>query len=211
MAIGYLGNDCSRTQPPQRDMLAWEDCPLAYPEDVYARPRPRPPVLMPAPHQLRGMLQARKTRRLPVVAQKQSNCISCGQTSVAMTLSYLTGKDWTDTDVDAKYGFELKRALDTETRHLGLEWKDKDFSKKSWPLIEEKLKLGRPVVMGMNGPDFSPSGNGHIITLVAVEGDRVYFLDPATKKRRCLRKKNFEDAPPFNHETNFYFCPKKVR
>ena len=177
-------------------------CELGLTEDVYSGPTPSPVDVMPPPHVMR--------QRLGVVPQAQSNGSSCGQASVAMTLTYLTGKNWTDRDVNRHYGFGLAGALNAETRQLGLSWILKDFSAKSWPLIEEKLSLGRPVVMGLNGPKFSPSGRGHIVTLVAVERDHIYFMDPATGTRRCLLKSDFEQAAAYPGG-NFYFCPRKTR
>ena len=137
----------------------------------------------------------RKAKPLGVVPEKQPDGSACGQTSVAMTLRYLTGKPWTASQVANKYGYGLRDALQQETSGLGLSWKDRNFSPKLWGTIEEKLKLGRPVIMGLNGPDFSPSGRGHIVTLTGIQGDTVTFLDPASGKQRQLPRSAFENAP----------------
>lgn len=142
--------------------------------------------------------------------QLQSNSISCGQTAVAMTLTHLTGKAWDDRSVQSRYGFGLWQALSEETAHLGLVWKDRDFSKSLWPTLEQKLKLGRPVIMGLNGPDFSPSGRGHIVALVGIRGDQVTFCDPASGKRRTLAKSAFEGAAP-HPDGKFVFYASKER
>ena len=54
----------------------------------------------------------------------QSNSVSCGQTSVAMCVNALTGRNMDDMDVDANYGFQLLEALKTETNPHGYDWSD---------------------------------------------------------------------------------------
>lgn len=141
---------------------------------------------------------------------QQGNGSSCGQTSVAMAVNTLTGKNWTDSTVNSNFGYDLIGALNSGTAKQGMVWRDRDFSKKSWPLIEDRLKRGRPVVMGLNGPMFSPSGRGHIITLLGTKGDKVIFADPATGKRRICTKADIENAP--NHpDGKFFFYASKER
>ena len=55
-----------------------------------------------------------------VVPLAQSNSVSCGQTSVAMCINSLTGKDLRDTDIDSRYGFGLMRAPERRDSHLRL-------------------------------------------------------------------------------------------
>ena len=111
----------------------------------------------------------------------QSNSVSCGQTSVAMCINALTGKDLRDTDIDARYGFGLMQALNAESRDKGYQWKDHgDLSAKSWELIDHKVNVEKlPVIVGLNGPEFSISGMGHIVTIIKTEGDKVTYADPA--------------------------------
>jgi predicted double-glycine peptidase len=141
---------------------------------------------------------------------RQGNGSSCGQTSVAMAVNTLAGKNWTDSTVNQNFGYDLLGALNSGTAKQGLVWRDRDFSKKSWPLIEDRLKRGRPVVMGLNGPMFSPSGRGHIITLLGTKGDKIIFADPATGERRTCKKSDIENAP--NHpDGKFFFYASKER
>ncbi len=135
------------------------------------------------------------SRALAVKPEAQPDEWACGQTSVAMTLRFLTGKSWTGSKVASRYGYGLREALNRETHSLGLSWEDKNFSPKLWKTMEEKLKLGRPVIMGLNGPNFSPSGRGHIVTITGIQGDKVTFVDPAKGKVRTLPKSAFEKAP----------------
>lgn len=203
--IGPLGPDCQPTcqdlfeaNPwPQLDLMPgpharpWS-VPGCMPGGSSSDPQGPPTEATPQPVQPK---KARKAKPLGVRPEKQPDGSACGQTSVAMTLRYLTGKPWTASQVASRYGYGLKAALQQETSSLGLTWKDRNFSPKLWGTIEEKLKLGRPVIMGLNGPNFSPSGRGHIITLTGIQGDTVTFVDPASGKQRQLPRSAFEQAP----------------
>ena len=136
----------------------------------------------------------------------QSNSISCGQTSVAMCVNALTGQNLRDTDIDARYGFELMRALNEESAVAGYQWKDHgDISKDSWALIDHKVNTEKlPVIVGLNGPEFSPSGRGHIVTIMKTEGDKVTYADPADGTIKTTSKKNMEMAPS-HPDGNFVF------
>ena len=83
------------------------------------------------------------------------------------------------------------------------------WTAKKWPLIEKSLDDGMPVVVALNGPKFSPSGNGHIVLLTDVEGDRVSYLDPATQSRKQCSRKDMETAPR-HPQGNFIFYPRRV-
>lgn len=182
---------------PQLDLMPgprampWS-VPGCMPGGSSSNPQAPPTEATPQPVQPK---KARKPKTLGVRPEKQPDRSACGQTSVAMTLRYLTGKPWTASQVASRYGYGLKTALQQETSSLGLTWKDRNFSPRLWGTIEEKLKLGRPVIMGLNGPDFSPSGRGHIITLTGIQGDTVSFVDPASGKQRQLPRSAFEKAP----------------
>lgn len=128
--------------------------------------------------------------------QAQSNSISCGQASVAMAVHYLTGKAIRDTDIDARYGFALLEALQRECPQHN--WRDAgNLSSESWPSIMRALSNRCPVIVGLNGPQFSPSGRGHIVLIVGlVANGGVWFADPAYGSfRRCTRR-DMESAPP---------------
>jgi hypothetical protein len=134
----------------------------------------------------------------------QSNGVSCGQTSVAMSINALTGKSLRDTDIDAKYGFELLRALNEESN--GVAWKDGGEIKPGcWELIDHKVNNEKtPVIVALNGPEFSPSGRGHIVTIIKTDGDKVTFADPATGTTRTTTKQNMNSAPS-HPDGNFIF------
>lgn len=128
----------------------------------------------------------------------QSNSVSCGQTSVAMAVNSLTGKHLTDRDINRKHGFGLLKALNSESRGSGYKWRDAgNFQAKNWPTLEKKLNGEKtPVIIGLNGPNFSRSGRGHIITLLSVEGNKVKYADPADGKIKYTTKQAIQSAPP---------------
>lgn len=138
---------------------------------------------------------------------KQSNDLSCGQTSVAMSVNYLTGKRLTDRDIDRRYGFGLLHALKTESKGSGYTWYDAgNFSKKSWPMLEKRLNKERtPVLIGLNGPVFSPSGRGHIITLLSIDGDTVRYADPGDGQIKTTTRRAIEQAGG-HPDGKFLFC-----
>lgn len=136
----------------------------------------------------------------------QNNSISCGQTSVAMTINCLTGKNFIDSDIDKKYGFNLLTALNSETKDAGITWRDWGvISPSAWSLIEQKVNNEKiPVIVGLNGPEFSPSGRGHIVTITKVEGDTVHFADPTTGTIRTTTKERMNNATS-HPDGNFIF------
>lgn len=140
----------------------------------------------------------------------QSNSISCGQTSVAMSINALTGKNLKDTDINNKYGFNLLGALNSESGSAGYAWKDAgNIQPSSWDLIDYKVNSEKtPVIVALNGPEFSPSGHGHIVTITKTEGDVVTFADPATGKIRTTTKQAMNNAPK-HPDGNFIFYALK--
>lgn len=140
---------------------------------------------------------------------KQSNGNSCGQTSVAMSVNALTGKNLTDLDIDNKYGFGLLNALNKESKGSGYRWSDAgNLSSKSWPTLEKKLnKEKTPVIIGLNG-QFSPTGRGHIVTLLSIDGNKVTYADPADGKVKTTTKQAIEKAPP-HPDGKFLFVANK--
>ncbi len=136
----------------------------------------------------------------------QGNDVSCGQTSVAMAVNALTGKGLRDSDVNNRYGFELLNALNSESMSAGYRWRDGgEVSTNSWELIDHKVNQEKtPVIVALNGPEFSPSGRGHIVTIVKTEGDTVTFADPATGALRTTTKQAMNNAPS-HPDGNFIF------
>ena len=153
-----------------------------------------------------SMFGSSREGSLNVQPLAQSNGVSCGQTSVAMSINALTGKNLRDTDIDAKYGFELLRALNEESNGHGVAWKDGGEVKQGcWELIDHKVNNEKtPVIVALNGPEFSPSGRGHIVTIIKTDGDKVTFADPATGTTRTTTKQNMNSAPS-HPDGNFIF------
>lgn len=141
----------------------------------------------------------------------QSNGVSCGQTSVAMCINSLTGKSLTDMDIDQKYGFGLLNALKAESTASGYDWRDNgDLNADSWALIDRKVNQEKlPVIVALNGPEFSPSGRGHIVTIVKTEGDTVTYADPADGTLKTTSKYNMQTAPS-HPDGNFIFVADRL-
>ncbi len=141
----------------------------------------------------------------------QSNGVSCGQTSVAMCINSLTGKSMTDMDVDQKYGFGLLNALKSESASSGFDWRDNgNLNASTWSLIDQKVNQEKlPVIVALNGPEFSPSGRGHIVTIVKTEGDTVTYADPADGSLKTTSKYNMQTAPS-HPDGNFVFVADRL-
>ena len=148
---------------------------------------------------------AAKTKSINVKPLQQGNDKSCGQTSVAMAINSLTGKNLTDADISSKYGFGLIEALSAETK--GIDWQDRNFSSSSWIDIEGSLAQGIPVPIGVGG-EFTSSGYGHIMLITAINGDSVTLMDPATGDKRTVTKKRLQDAKGYA-QGDFYFRGKR--
>lgn len=140
----------------------------------------------------------------------QGNSVSCGQTSVAMAVNSLTGQHLTDRDIARKHGFNLLGALNAESRGSGYSWKDGgDFNPKQWPLLQRKLNQEKtPVLIGLNGPNFSKSGRGHIVTLLSINGDQVRYADPADGTVKRTSRQAIEAAPA-HPDGKFIFYAQK--
>lgn len=163
----------------------------------------------PAPAPAPAPTPAPKATTVPVRPLAQNNSVSCGQTSVAMAINSIRGTNLQDYDINARYGFSLLGALNAESRGTGVSWRDAgDLSASKWPAIEGALDRGLPVVVALNGSEFSPSGRGHIVLVVGIDGDRVEFADPATGTIRRTSKRNMETAPR-HPDGNFIFLPRR--
>lgn len=141
----------------------------------------------------------------------QSNSVSCGQTSVAMALNSITGKHLTDMDIDHNYGFQLLDALKTESRPSGYDWNDAgNITADSWSMIDRKVNQEKlPVIVALNGPEFSPSGHGHIVTIIKTDADNVTYADPATGTIKTTPKSHMNNAPS-HPDGNFLFVASKM-
>jgi predicted double-glycine peptidase len=148
---------------------------------------------------------------LNVTPLAQNTGDSCGQTSVAMSINALTGKNLNDNDINNKYGYELLRALKEETADAGYTWKDGgEIKADCWELLEHKVNNEKtPVVVALNGPEFSASGRGHIVTITKIDGDKVTFADPATGTTRTTTKQNMNNAES-HPQGNFIFYADRL-
>lgn len=138
--------------------------------------------------------------RVKILAQNYPK--SCGQTSVAMCINSLTGKSLTDSYIDQHFGYDLAGALNSETNMSG--WTSPDFVPGKWDEIQRQLVRGIPVVFGVNGPNWSPSGYGHIILICEIDGSKIKVADPNGGVWRSTTKNELESCPP-HHDGRFWF------
>ena len=61
------------------------------------------------------------------------------------------------------------------------------------------------MIMGLNGPEFSPSGRGHIVTLLSIEGDQVRYADPADGTIKTTTKQAIQNAPGHPQGKFFFY------
>ena len=200
--------DSKFTQGPQIDSAAFQAFMGPPPEaKAPAAPKGAPAMMptMPGAYVPPGFGPS-STGTLDVKPIAQSNSVSCGQTSVAMCINAVTGKNLRDTDVNNKYGFGLLNALNSETGSAGVNWKDGGtIAANQWDLIDHKVNDEKlPVIVALNGPEFSKSGHGHIVTVVKTEGDTVTIADPATGVLRTTTKEAMNTAPS-HPDGNFIF------
>jgi lysozyme len=139
-----------------------------------------------------------------VRTQAQTMPKSCGQCCVAMAISTLTPNQVDDNYVNRNYGFALLAALNAECK---VAWKDLgDLTKSKWALIRKNLLAGYPVIIGLNGPTFSPSGIGHIVLITGMAGNKVMFSDPNGGRDRTVDQAEMENCPP-HPDGKFIFAP----
>ena len=150
--------------------------------------------------------------RLGVFPLAQQTGESDGQTTIAMAINSLTGQHLDDKDINDRYGYELLRALREQCAPYGLKWRDADeIAPDKWALIEHKILEERlPVVLALNGPEFSASGRGNIVLLCGLEGERVTFADPATGTFRTSTRAAM-NAAPSHPQGNFIFVAERTQ
>lgn len=135
----------------------------------------------------------------------QSNAVSCGQTSCAMAVNTITGQQLTDQSWAARHGMNLLGGLQQECKAKGVTWQDVGRPRPDiWPRVLASLADGLPAVCGVNGPDFSLSGRGHIVCIIGVTSKTVIFADPNGGRLRELERERFEQAQEYP-QGNFIF------
>lgn len=180
------------------------------PDNVCLQPTPQPSVSFE--ELLISIRQAERSQGdLTVEGIAQSNEVSSGQSCVAMAINYLTGSRLIDDDINGRYGFALLEALNSECRRAGYSWRDAgDFQASSWALIEAKLQREQtPVILALNGPDFSPNERGVIILLIGISGDRVSYIHPVDGMRHTATRAQIEAATPFP-DGKFIFVAERL-
>lgn len=148
--------------------------------------------------------------RLGVCPLAQQTSDSSGQTVVAMAINSLTGQHLDDKNINDRYGYELLPALREQCAPCGLNWRDAgEIAPDKWALIEHKILEERlPVILALNGPEFSVNGRGTIVLLCGLEGERVTLADPATGTFRITTRANI-NAAPSHPQGNFIFVAER--
>lgn len=129
-----------------------------------------------------------KIGSIPLDMRIQHTPTSCGQASVALAISLLTGKVVSDYNIS----LNLLGELNAGTRET---WADRDFSTGYWGAIERSTAAGYPVIIGLNTP-FSPTGRGHIMLIIGVNGKEVIYHDPNGGEIKTTSKSQIENAAP---------------
>lgn len=139
----------------------------------------------------------------------QTNAVSCGQTSCAMAVNTITGQQLTDQSWANRHGMNLLGGLQLECKDHGVTWSDVGRPRPEiWPRVLASLAAGCPAVCGVNGPDFSPSGHGHIVCIIGLNSRTVFFADPNRGRLRELERERFEQAQEYP-QGNFIFLASK--
>lgn len=163
----------------------------AYWVEAY-RKRPAPSPLPPTSAQLKPSGKVSIQSKIKIQAQHMPK--SCGQTCVAMSINYLGARNVDDYWVNQQYGYNLLGALNENSG--GKKWADVgNFNPNMWDSIYNSIKKGFPVIIGLNGPEFSPSGYGHIVMIVSIDGNNVGIADPNGGVWRMATKQLIETCP----------------
>lgn len=142
---------------------------------------------------------------------QQVNGRACGRTNVAMAVNYLKGTQLTEDSFPGD-GFAVADSLNNETGSLGITWTDAGNLDSStadvfWPRIEEALSQNLPVIVGVGGR-FTAT-DGHIITIVGVNGSKVKYADSASGViKDDTTKTEITNAQGFR-QGNFIILPRK--
>jgi LysM repeat protein/muramidase (phage lysozyme) len=141
---------------------------------------------------------------------KQGNAVSevvndrgCGTTSVAMALSWATGKTVSSdqvynavgsADVSGARSYAINNYPVTITDRGNLRssggFAGPNTQAEAYKVLTDAIGKGHPVIFSASGPDFSPSGRGHIMLATGVsvkDGVNMFtFNDPGTGTTRTL-------------------------
>lgn len=134
--------------------------------------------------------------RVKPLAQREGD--TCGLTSVAMAINSITGSDWNDLSLKAKYngpnGYELLTALQ-EQAPSGHYVDCGNLSNGAWEsVIRPSLEYRIPVIIGLNTP-FSVTGRGHIVLIVALlDSEQVLIANPADGVFETTTRSAMRDA-----------------
>lgn len=127
---------------------------------------------------------------VPVEQQQLSD--SCGPTAAAMASSAITGKEIDDKRFRSKYGWDVMKGLNEESRRDGVSWRNRPFNE-TWNDTKMGLMKGRPAVASLGG-EFTDS-DGHYVTLTDYRRGMVGYNDPETGTKKWKSEDRFLSAP----------------
>lgn len=148
-----------------------------------------------------------------VRAMQQHDRSACGRTAVAVALNYITHSNKFNS---RNTSYSLEAELEN---HSGISWDCRSIVPKTpkkpyddwpvnWDLIEESLRAGYPVVIGLNSP-FSPTGRGHILTICGIDGDKVTYADSNGGKIKTTTKQAMQNSRAYPGG-KFCFIPSRI-
>lgn len=131
-----------------------------------------------------------------VVPQRSESHFQYSQSATAMCINSLTGQELRAEDIDAAYGYDLLRALNTECASVGVTWQDGGEIRPGWwDFLEEQVEeQGLPVTLALNGREFSPHPAGVVVVVVAVKWQWARIADPVTGRFRWVTRRQLESA-----------------
>lgn len=144
--------------------------------------------------------------RVKILAQNTAT--SCGLTSCAMAVNTITGQNLDDGQFRLRHGMDLLGGLNAETPKFI--WRDRDRPRPDlWPEVMAALQNGCPAIAFLNGPEFSPSGRGHVVCIIGLTSQTVIFADPNGGRLRELPKAEFEHAKEYPQGNALYIAYPK--
>ena len=149
-------------------------------------------------------VERRLNRVQPIVQQKD---YTCGAAACASAINFFTGGSQDDLDFEQDNGLNLLYGLNKGTSESGVTWRDAgNVGEGNIDETIEKLRKGYPVVIGLNGPKFSPSGRGHIVTLTgADEEGNITYADSADGTIKTTNRQELLEAE--SHPCLLYTSP----
>jgi hypothetical protein len=145
-----------------------------------------------------------------VVPQQSKTELQYSLSATAMCINSITGKELRAEDIDAAYGYELLRALNTECEPAGFTWHDGGEIRPGWwEFLQHQVEEQRlPVTLALNGRQFCPENRGVIVVVVAVKWDWAKIADPVSGRFRWVTRQQLEAAEQHPHGNWMFYAER---